>query len=153
MHLAELNIARLNQPIDHPDIADFVDNLDRINGLAERMPGFVWRFKDESGNATNVQAFEDPMLIANISVWETPEDLERFVWGTIHRKFYERQDEWFQKMTSHHFVMWWVEEGHLPDLAEAKARLKHLQDYGPTEEAFGWADLRSAKLWEKSRCA
>lgn len=153
MHLAELNIARLAQPIDHPDIADFVDNLDRINGLAERMPGFVWRFKDESGNVTAVQAFEDPMVIPNLSVWESAGDLERFVWGTIHRKFYERRDEWFQKMTEHHFVMWWVEEGHQPDLEEAKARLKMLQDRGPSEDAFGWADLRSAKLWEKSRCA
>ncbi|WP_282609685.1 DUF3291 domain-containing protein [Pelagibius sp. Alg239-R121] len=153
MHLAELNIARLSQPIDHPDIADFVDNLDRINGLAERMPGFVWRFKDESGNATNVQAFEDPMLIPNLSVWESAVDLERFVWGTIHRKFYERKDEWFLLMAEHHFVMWWVEEGHLPDLSEAKARLELLRSNGPSEEAFGWADLHSAKLWEKSRCA
>ncbi len=153
MHLAELNIGRLAQPIDHPDIADFVNNLDRINGLAERMPGFVWRLKDESGNATSVQAFEDPLVIPNLSVWESAEQLERFVWGTIHRKFYERRDEWFQMMTEHHFVMWWVEEGHLPDLEEAKARLKHLQDHGPSDHAFGWAELRSAKLWEKSRCA
>ncbi len=153
MHLAELNIARLVQPIDHPDIADFVNNLERINGLAERMPGFVWRFQDESGNATGVKGFEDPMVIPNLSVWKSAEDLERFVWGTIHRKFYERRDEWFSKMTEHHFVMWWVEEGHLPDLEEAKARLKMLQDHGPGEEAFGWAELRSAKLWKKSRCA
>jgi hypothetical protein len=153
MYLAELNLARLIQPLDHPDSADFANNLDRINVLADRMPGFVWRFQDESGNATSVQAFDDPMVIVNMSVWETPEALERFVWGTIHRKFYERRDEWFQKMSSHHFVMWWVEEGHQPDLAEAKAKLEHLRAHGPSEEAFGWADLASARLWERSRCA
>ena len=153
MHLAELNVGRLTQPIDHPDIADFVDNLDRINGLAERMPGFVWRLQDENGNATSFRGFEDPSLIPNLSVWETAEDLERFVWGTIHRKFYERRDEWFQKMSEHHFVMWWVEEGHLPDLAEARERLEHLEKNGPSDYAFGWAELRSAKLWKKSRCA
>ncbi len=153
MYLAELNIGRLCQPIDHPDIADFADNLDRINGLAERMPGFIWRFQDDSGNATSVQAFDDPLIIANVSVWKSAEDLERFVWGTLHRKFYERRDEWFGKMTEHQFVMWWIEEDHLPDLAEAKAKLERLRAHGPSEEAFGWADLRSAKLWEKSRCA
>ena len=153
MHLAELNVGRLTQPIDHPDIIDFVDNLDRINGLAERMPGFVWRLQDDSGNATSLRGFEDPQLIPNLSVWESAEELERFVWGTIHRKFYERRDEWFNKMSEHHFVMWWVEEGHLPDLAEARERLEHLEKNGPSDHAFGWAELRSAKLWEKSRCA
>ena len=43
MHVAELNIGRLNYPIDDPRMADFVDNLARVNAMADRMPGFVWR--------------------------------------------------------------------------------------------------------------
>ena len=37
MHVAELNIGRLNYPIDDPRMADFVDNLGRVN--AERFEG------------------------------------------------------------------------------------------------------------------
>ena len=36
MHLAELNIARLKYPFDDPRVAEFADNLDRVNGIAER---------------------------------------------------------------------------------------------------------------------
>jgi len=42
MHLAELNIARLLAPTDDPRVAEFMANLDRINGMGKRMPGFVW---------------------------------------------------------------------------------------------------------------
>ena len=33
--LAQLNIARMLKPLDHPIMADFVNNLDRINAIAE----------------------------------------------------------------------------------------------------------------------
>ena len=38
-HLAELNIARLKYPTSDSRLADFMNNLDRINGLAEAMDG------------------------------------------------------------------------------------------------------------------
>ena len=41
MHLAELNIGRLNAPVDDPRVHDFMANLDRVNGMGKRMPGFV----------------------------------------------------------------------------------------------------------------
>ena len=45
--LAQLNIAQLSAPIYSPQLADFVDNLDRINALAEQAPGFVWRYTED----------------------------------------------------------------------------------------------------------
>ena len=33
--LAQLNIAQMKTPLDAPEMADFVANLDRINALAE----------------------------------------------------------------------------------------------------------------------
>ena len=41
MHLAEFNIAEARRDLDHPGMADFVSNLERINAMAARMPGFV----------------------------------------------------------------------------------------------------------------
>ena len=37
-------------------------------------------------------------------------------------------------------VLWWIEEGRIPTLAEAKARLQLLRDVGPGPEAFTFHD-------------
>lgn len=152
MHLAQLNIGHLRYPIDDPRIADFVANLDRINAVAERSPGFVWRFKDDTGNATGIPLVDDPLQIPNLSVWESAETLEQFTWQTVHTRIYNRKAEWFVPQRAPTFVMWWVEEGHLPDLAEARERLAHLRAHGDSDHAFGWAHLTHVKLWQAKRC-
>lgn len=156
MHLAQLNIAVPRYPLGDPRIADFVDNLDLVNGIAEKMPGFVWRFTDESGNATSVEAgdlFGNPDVIINMSVWESAEALEKFVWQTVHKRFYNRKAEWFDAMASQHFVMWYVTPNHKPTLTEAANRLKSLNASGSTDYAFGWNRLPDVKLWQSQRCA
>ncbi|ROR26875.1 uncharacterized protein DUF3291 [Vibrio crassostreae] len=40
MKLAQLNIALAKYALDAPEIKDFVDNLDQVNGIAERSEGF-----------------------------------------------------------------------------------------------------------------
>ena len=152
-HLAQLNIGKLLAGRDDPAMAGFFDNLDRINAAAERMPGFVWRLKDDSGNATNIPWVGDPNMAVNLSVWESVEALEKFVWQTAHTKIYARKAEFFEKPAAPHFVMWWIEAGHIPTLEEAKERLDRLTAYGPSEDAFGWAEAPSAKLWQDKRCA
>lgn len=150
--LAEVNVARLLAPLDDPKIADFTNNLDRVNRLAERMDGFVWRHVDETGNATDTQIDADPNVIYNCSVWASAETLERFVWGTLHTRFYERRTEWFRALGSMHFAMWWVPEGHRPTPEESIAKLAHLEAYGPSDKAFGWAELPGATMWRTHRC-
>ena len=117
------------------------------------MPGFVWRLKDDSGNATNIPWLGDPTMAVNLSVWESIEALEKFVWQTVHTKIYARKAEFFEKPSKPYFVMWWIEAGHIPTLEEAKARLDHLTEHGPSEEAFGWETAAAAKLWREKRCA
>lgn len=152
MHLAEINIAIPRFDLDDPRIADFMDNLDLINGLGQKMPGFVWMMTDESGNATGIDTPWPGNVIANLSVWETPEHLEQFVWNTVHKRLYNRKAEWFEALEAHHFAMWWIEEGHRPNLAEAKERLDHLETHGDTDHAFGWSHLPHVKLWQSQRC-
>jgi hypothetical protein len=153
MHIAELNIARLLHPQDDPRVAPFMNALDAVNGIAERSDGFIWRLKDETGNATSIEVFEDPQLIANLSVWSDVESLENFVWKTVHRQFYNRRAEWFSVLEMSHFVMWEVEEGHEPSLAEARERLEYLNAHGDSDHAFGWEHLPDVKLWREARCA
>lgn len=153
MHLAQINIGRTLYPQGDPRIAEFFDNLDRINSAAERMPGFVWRLKDDSGNATSISAYEDPTIIVNMSVWQSAETFEKFVWQTVHAGFYRKRGSWFAPLGAPHFAMWWIPAGHIPTAAEGRARLDHLAQHGPTGHAFGWESLSGAKLWRESRCA
>jgi Domain of unknown function (DUF3291) len=151
-NLAQLNIGRLRYSTDDPRMADFMNNLDLVNGLAERAKGFVWRLKDDSGNATNIRPYDDLQMAVNLPVWESVEALERFVWQTIHKRFYGRRPDWFEQMDTPHFVMWWVPAGHQPTISEAKARLEYLTTHGPSEHAFGWESVPGAQLWKTARC-
>jgi len=146
MHLAELNIGRLLAPTDDPRVAEFMNNLDLINGLGKRMPGFVWMMEGsgEPGQGNTEACLDgDPQFVANLSVWETPEQLQTYVFDTLHAKFMNRSKEWFETLVQMHFVMWWVPEGTQPTLNEAMAKLRHREEHGDSEDAFGWDWLRA----------
>ena len=153
MHLAELNIGRLRYPKGDARVAEFIDNLQRINGVAERTKGYVWRVKDESGDATEMPYSDDPAMIANLSVWETIADLQSYVFQTVHTGFYRKRAQWFAPLVGPHFVMWWIEPGHRPNFAEGAAKLAQLAKDGPGEGVFGWADTEFAENWRQARCA
>ncbi len=151
-HLAQLNIGRLKGGKDDPRMADFYASLDRVNAVAERMPGFVWRLKAEGEN-TAMTAPGDEMQAFNLTVWDGIEALEKFVWQTVHANVYARKHEWLEAPKAPTFVMWWIEAGHIPTAEEAQARLDHLTAQGPSEHAFGWESVAAAKLWREKRCA
>jgi hypothetical protein len=117
-------------------MADFVAQLDEINALAERSPGFVWRLTGEGNDATSLRPFDDDFIIVNMSVWETLEDLRGYVYKSAHTAVMRRRREWFEQFESVYVALWWVEAGHLPTVGEAKQRLLHLEAHGPTAEAF-----------------
>ncbi len=141
MYLAEINVARLRYPLDDPRVAEFVENLERVNALAEASEGFVWRLKDASGNATHIAAYDDPMVVANMSIWTSPETLYEFSYRTMHRRFVQRRKEWFELFGAAYIAMWWVEEGAYPEVGEGRRRLAHLQRFGPTAHAFNFRRL------------
>ena len=149
MPVAELNIGRLKYDVEDPRLADFMNNLDRVNAIAERAEGFIWRFTGEGNNATDV--IFDGMNV-NMSVWESAEALERYVWNTVHAQFYRRKPEWFDHIEDRYFVMWPVDEGHIPTLEEAFERLDHLKEHGSTNHAFGWEGTQNLKRWMEARC-
>ena len=151
-HLAQLNIGRIRYDLDDPRMADFTNNLALINGIAERSAGFVWRYVDESGNATDTRPFDEPRIIVNFSVWDSVAALEHFVWKTVHRHFYGRRADWFEHLEGPAVVLWWVPIGHRPNVEEAVARMDHLKQHGPSDYAFDW-QMASAQLWKTARCA
>jgi hypothetical protein len=139
MHLAELNIAQMKgENIDAPIMATFAAQLDEINALAEASAGFVWRLKDDSGDATSIKAFDDPRVIVNMSVWENLEALEAYVYNGRHVEVMKNRREWFNRMATMHMVLWWVPVGHMPTTEEAKERLEFLQKNGASPYAFSF---------------
>lgn len=134
--LAQLNIAKTVFAIDSAELAGFVKNLDRINILAEKSKGFVWRLKDESNNAMNLRMFNDSSLLINMSVWKDMESLSQFVYRSEHVEIFKRRREWFPAMTEMHMCLWHVVEGHTPDLVEAEERLTYLRKNGETPYSF-----------------
>lgn len=141
MHLAQLNIADSLHPVEAPEMAGFTGRVDAINALADRAPGFVWRMVDdgpEDGALSLRMEGQGPNTLVNMSVWESVEDLYRFVYQTAHAKVMRGKDDWFVAMPVSHMVLWWVEDGHIPDLNEAREKLDLLRANGPSPEAFSF---------------
>ena len=139
-HLGHLNVARLVAPLESPELASFMAELDGVNALADAAPGFVWRLMDDTGNATNLRPWGDETLV-NMSVWESVEALQRYTYAPGHLDVLRRRREWFLPMDTNHVVLWWVSVGHEPLMVEAKERLALLDERGPTADAFTFRSL------------
>lgn len=137
-HLAQINIAKMLAPIDSPVMSEFVANLDRINALAEKSDGFIWRLKDETNNATSIKIYNDDFLIVNMSVWSSTEALFKFVYQSQHLEVFKKRQAWFEKTSQMHLALWYIPAGHSPTVAEAVARLDHLRAHGETPYAFSF---------------
>jgi hypothetical protein len=135
-HLAQLNVARFKAPPGDPVLADFMAALDPINALADAAPGFVWRLQTEEGNATSIHAFDDPLMLVNMSVWESVEVLADFVYTSPHLDVMRRRREWTARLAEQHMCLWWIPAGSVPTVEEAKERLDGLRANGPTPYAF-----------------
>ena len=155
-HLAELNLGILKYDWDDPRVADFVNGLERVNTLARRSPGFVWMMPEDemeaAQNAPDSPMDTHPRLASTLSVWEDVASLEHFVWNTVHKQFYDRKGEWYDMGAALRLAMWWVPAGHIPTMAEAMARFRHLETQGPSDHAFGWKELADARLWRDKVC-
>ena len=135
-HLAQLNVARAVAPFDDPAMRDFMDRLDEINRLGDRSPGFVWRLQGEGGTSTEIQVSDDPLYIVNLTVWESIEALYDFTYRSEHKTVFKRRFDWFERRSGANVCLWWQPAGTIPTVEEAERRLQHLDDHGPTPEAF-----------------
>lgn len=138
-HLAQLNVGRIRATLDDPIMAGFVAWLEPVNALADTSPGFVWRLQTDEGDATAIRSTDDPLLLVNLSVWESIDALADYVYRGDHVRAVRKRAEWFEPADEDIFVLWWVPAGHLPTVDEAMKRLDQLRAHGPTAEAFTFA--------------
>jgi Domain of unknown function (DUF3291) len=135
-HVAQCNIGRVLAPLDSPQLAEFVAALEPVNRMADAGPGFVWRLQTDAGDATAIRAFDDDMLLLNMSVWQTIDALAEFTYRTPHRDVMRRRRQWFERLAAAYLVLWWIPAGTLPTVADARERLERLRRDGPSPEAF-----------------
>lgn len=144
-HLVQCNIARLRAPLDSPELTGFVAALDPLNAVADESAGFVWRLQTEDGDATAIRAFDDDMLIVNMSVWESIAALAAFVYEGEHLAVMRRRREWFDRMSDSYLVLWWVSAGTVPSIEDARSRLALLPADGPSARAFTFREAFDPK--------
>lgn len=130
-HIAQINIAHARHHIDHPEMAEFKNALDRINHLASEQPGYVWKSEEDKTYSPWPEE-----ILPNLSVWQDIESLMSFSYKTEHRDFLIRRQAWFQKLNSSHLALWWIPAGHRPSLDEAKKKIDYLDNHGPSSDAF-----------------
>lgn len=142
-HIAHLNIARLRALPGDALVADFINAVPAVNAIAERSPGFVWRWEDNSTRVAADVPFEaalpDPLLAVSLSVWERAGDLMAFVHQTLHGAFLRRRAEWFEPAVGPAYVIWPIAVGEIPTITEGQARMAHLAQHGPTAHAYDFA--------------
>ena len=115
----------------------FRAQLDPINALADASPGFVWRLQTEDGNATAIRPYDnDDLMAINMSVWESLEALQQFVYKSDHVAPLRDRKRWFEKIDGPILALWWIPAGHIPTVTEARERLADLRQHGPTPHAF-----------------
>ncbi len=137
-HLAQVNIATMRAPLSDPIMAEFVALLDQVNQAADCSPGFVWRLQTSAGNATDLRAYADERILFNLSVWESLEDLFAYVYRSQHGAAMRNRRHWFEPSEQPTMALWWVAAGELPTVTEARMRLEHLRQFGPTSHAFSF---------------
>lgn len=139
--IAQFNIALARWPLDDPRMAGFTGNIQRMNRLAERAPGYVWRLLDEDG--PDAPKFPDhPLMTFTLSVWRDLDSLRHFTWNTLHKRFRQRREEWFVPWDGPYLAIWPIAEDHRPDGREAQAMLARLAEEGPSAAVCGTEALR-----------
>jgi hypothetical protein len=134
--LAQANVARMRAPLDDPLMEGFRSQLEAINAIADESPGFVWRLQTAEGDATSIRAFDDERILFNMSVWDSIEALHAYVYRSGHVGPLRNRREWFEPSEGPSLVLWWIPEGHVPTVEEAKEKLRLLGENGPSPQAF-----------------
>jgi hypothetical protein len=88
-----------------------------------------------------VRPYDDPNMLFNLSVWQTPDHLKAYVYRSAHVEVMRQKQQWFEHSDEAILALWWIPAGTLPTVDEAKARLEHLRRQGPSAHAFGFRGI------------
>jgi heme-degrading monooxygenase HmoA len=137
--LAQANVAYGLFDLGDPRLDGYLARLDAMNALADRSPGFVWRYLTDSRDPEQ-REFDDPRVLFDLSVWRSIDALHAYTYRTAHAEVYAVRRHWFVDAKAvvggHALALWWIPRGARPTVLEAKRRLALVTERGPTREAF-----------------
>jgi hypothetical protein len=136
MELAQVNVAWLRAPLDHPSMRGFGAAVEPVHALAASSDGFRWRLESGPGHGVCVHTDDGRPVFVNLTVWRDYPALHEFVYRTAHAGLLKRRSRWFDPTPQPSTALWWVADGARPSLDDALRRLRHLRTYGPTPGAF-----------------
>ena len=140
--VAHVNVATPRFPRGDARIQPFFDGVAAINALAEASPGFVWRLDAADEEAKAEVLFGEPGLVIALSVWESVQALEAFVYRSAHGEYLRQRASWFLPRSGANKALWWVALDTRPTITEAQHRLEWLTLNGPGDVAFGFSQGR-----------
>ena len=79
-------------------------------------------------------------MLFNVSVWRSIQDLEAYFYRSSHVEDVRARGDWFVRMAKPGLVLWWLADGDLPNVEDARRRFGLLWNEGPTLEAFTFRD-------------
>ncbi len=140
-HIAQMNMGYLLHPHGDPRIAGFEDNSDRVNAVADRSKGFIWRLQGEGydlpENDTGALFGRPEVALATLSTWKVIK-----ISNTLFTRLFmvnlliaERR---FEHLNDPSYVIWPIENGYIPSLTEGKTKLLQLRSNGPSPEAYNF---------------
>ena len=150
MYLAQFNVARIKYPLTDPRMWEFVDNVNKIHRVADRIGGLIYRLKDDSGTAMNMTVMNDPMILPNLTIWKNVDSLKRFLDKTVHKFFFNKGSEWFDVWDKSKNCMWYCAESYRPkEMFDGELRMCYMWEHGSTDYAFDWKYLQLAGLAQR----
>jgi len=132
-------MGRLRHDWTDKRVQGFVEGLERVNRLAARSPGFIWRMPDTAMEAAQLgPPLNDGRVASTLSVWESAEALRTFVHDTLHGTYMRRGAEWFEQSDGPRYVLWPVDAAHRPSVEEGLEKLQHLAKHGSSADCFNF---------------
>jgi hypothetical protein len=105
-HLVHANISIARDVLCHPIIKGFVELADEIDEIAWNTPGFVSQPTPPDADSI----YQHPELL-NLSVWESIESLQNFVYSGKHKTALDHREEWFVQGEKYNYILYWEEAG------------------------------------------
>src|SRR5438874_1352105 len=128
-HLAQANLAVLRAKPGEPQMAGLVAQINDMNMLAERSPGFVWRMLSSEGTPEALRVLDGyfptfalDRIFYNMSVWESVAHLRQYVFQSEHARMLRQKEQWMDHFERPHLALWWLPAGQRPTILDSAKR-------------------------------
>lgn len=143
LFLCQFNIALLKYPFHSREMFAFRERVLSVHEEAEKAPGWIGQVSGiETAEGFLMPWPEQPRLMGNLTAWTDPMSLWSFTFQNVeHLDVMRRKRDWFDPLPvalRPYNVLYW---SNVICLEEAKDRLAHLHQHGPTPLAFTWKEV------------